>query len=200
MDIPIEIYQLILSHSIFLSQIRLRCMCKLFHEKLEVHDFTNCDYTKLLTDDILRNYSSIRKLYATDNTKITNVNYMCQLKILYAGGNCGIDNEGIASVTGLEVLCANFNPKITNVNHLKRLKILYATYVCGIDDNGIANINLERLYASANSKITNVNHMSRLALLYAGSNCGINDEGIANVKLKILYAYNNSKITKHISD
>ena len=39
---------------------------------------------------------NLTELNASDNNKITNVNHMTNLKILYARRNCGIDNEGIS--------------------------------------------------------------------------------------------------------
>ena len=108
MDLPIEIWQQCLSHSEFLIQIRLRCVCKLFHEKLEVYKFSDSK----LTDDILRNYSFIRELNAYNNPRITTVNHMSRLEILYAGWNCCIDDIGIQNAN-LKELYAYNNPKIT---------------------------------------------------------------------------------------
>ena len=155
MNIPTEIWQLILSHSKFLIQIRLRCVNKLFHERLEVHNFTNQKYTKLLTDNILRNYPFIKELNADSNPRITTVNHMSRLEILHAEWNCCIDDIGIQNAN-LKELCAYNNPRITTVNHMSRLEILHAGWNCGIDDIGIQNANLKKLYASNNPRITTV--------------------------------------------
>ena len=149
MNLPIEIWQLILSHSKFLIQIRLRCVCKLFHEKLEVYKFSDSK----LTDDILRNYPFIKELNANYNPRITTVNHMSRLEILYAGGNCDIDDIGIQNAN-LKELDASDNPRITTVNHMSRLEILNAMGTCGIDDIGIQNANLKELRADYNQKIT----------------------------------------------
>ena len=156
MEIPAEIWQLILSCSEFLTQIKLRCVCKMFHKRLEVHIFMGWRYTDLLTDDILRNYPFIKKLYAYDNPRITTVNHMSRLEILHAGCSCGIDDKGIQNAN-LKELHANNNPHITTVNHMSRLEILHAQGNCGIDDIGIQNANLKELNADYNPKITTIN-------------------------------------------
>jgi len=129
MNVPIELYQLILIKSDFLAQIRLRCANKLFYHRLEICDFYSIEwqYIKLLTDDILKNYSSITKLSARSNSEITNVNHLTRLEILDAGcPNNGITDAGIVSITNLKELYAYGNPGITNINHLTRLEILIA--------------------------------------------------------------------------
>ena len=108
MDLPIEIWQQCLSHSEFLIQIRLRCVCKLFHEKLEVYKFSDSK----LTDNILRNYPFIKELNANYNPRITTVNHMSRLEILHAQSNCGIDDIGIQNAN-LKELRADYNQKIT---------------------------------------------------------------------------------------
>jgi len=194
MNLPIELWQLILSCSEFLTQIKLRCVCKMFHKRLEVHIFMGWRYTDLLTDDILQNYPFIKKLNASNNPHITTVNHMSRLEILYAQGNCGIDDKGIQNAN-LKELRADSNPRITTVNHMSRLEILNAGWNCGIDDKGIQNANLKELRANSNPRITTVNHMSRLEILDAQGNCGIDDIGIQNANLKKLYASNNPRIT-----
>jgi len=195
MDLPIEIWQQCLFFSDFLIQIRLRCVCKIFHAKLEVHDFSDDKYTDLLTDDILQNYPFIKVLRASRNPTITNVNHMSKLEILIAEGENGIDTASIANIN-LKILHAWDNSGITDVNHMSRLERLYAGGDCGINDKGIANLNLKHLNADYNPKITDVNHMNRLEILYAQGNCcGISNGGFANINLKELYSGNNPKIT-----
>jgi hypothetical protein len=220
MDIPIEIWQLCLSYAEFLVQIRLRCVCKLFHKKLEVHDFYNIDqkYLRELTDNILASYLFIKKLYAGfitteitnvnhmtrleilnvyDNNKISTVNHLTRLKVLNASGPvCRLADEGIKRLN-LTELNASSNYRITNVNHMNQLKILNAGFFCGIDDVGISQLNLIKLDISGNGRITNINHMTNLEVLYAEEEtCKIGNKGISNLSLKKLYVKNNPKITK----
>ena len=80
------------------------------------------------------------------------------LKILYASGNCGIDQNGIKDLHLIE-LYANNNEKIKDVSQMaSTLKILNASYNCGIDQNGIKDLHLTELYAYGNEKIKDVNH------------------------------------------
>ena len=197
MDIPIELFQLILEQSDFLTQIRFRCVDKLFYTKLEIHDFWNikAKYSKLLTDEILQLHSFVTDLTIVDNPNITNINHMTRLKKLFIFGKCNIDNTGISNVN-VKYLNLRYYDKITNVNHMSILEILYAnSRTCGIDNAGIANLNLVALYAADNTKITNVNHMTNLQVLEASGTCGIGDDGIRNLNLIKLDAGYNKKIT-----
>jgi len=202
MDIPTEIFQLILDRVDFLTQIRLRQVDKRSHAKLVVHDFYAIDpkYLFLLTDKILLGHRHITKLYVGCNKSITKISHMTILTKLYAVYDCVIDDIQIANLN-LTELYATGNPKITNVNHMIKLEILYADALSGIGDVGIANLNLTILNASYNPKITRVTHMHKLKILYArGFECGLSDAGITNLKLDQvqLYSGSNPKITDGI--
>ena len=58
---------------------------------------------------------------ATNNNKITDINHLVKLRTLMAGGNCGIDNIGISSLTNLTSFNSKGNDKITNDVILKLL-------------------------------------------------------------------------------
>ena len=118
-------------------------------------------YKSKLSDDILLNYKFAVKLDAQCNLKITNVNHMIYLRVLNAGRNCGIDDEGIKNINP-EKLYATDNPKISHINHMTKLKELHAEWCCGIDDEGIKNIKIKILYAHGNSKITRKNLFYKL--------------------------------------
>ena len=80
------------------------------------------------------------------------------LKILNAGGNCGIDQNSIKDLHLTELDAYN-NEKIKDVSQTaSTLKILYANYNCGIDQNGIKDLHLTKLNVSGNEKIKDVNH------------------------------------------
>src|SRR5882724_12533361 len=103
--LPLEVWQDILLLSDFLSQIRLRQVCKRFLQ-LEIHDFYSIDskYTKKLSDTILENYPFIRSLNVHDNLNVTNLNYMTKLQILVVSGpNCVIADEGIKNLNLIEL-------------------------------------------------------------------------------------------------
>ena len=131
--------------------------CRTFRNELDITDIYNIDekYKKILTQSIIDRYINIKKLDALGNTKITNVNHLAKLEILYAFGQCGINDIGIMCSINLKSLNASDNSKITNVNNLVNLETLYANNKCGINDAGIINcINLKILNYHINTKIT----------------------------------------------
>ena len=197
--LPVELHQLILDYTDFLTQIRIRCVNKLFYLKLEIRDFFHIagKYQDLLTDNILRSYPFIRKICVRiSDPKITTLNNFTHLEQLHAGALTDISDKDIRDLTNLTFLNAYHNPLITNVNHLTKLKVLDATMRSGIDDVGLYNLNLKELHVWGNIKITNLNHMTTLEILDVSGECGIGDEGIIELNLRELYARNNPKITK----
>lgn len=198
--IPIELFQLILTYADFLTQIRLRCVCKLFYNKLEIHDFYHIDYKylKLLSDSVLQAYPFIMKLHVENNPKITNINHLTKLEVLNASmtewGINGISNKGIENLN-LVTLIADYNENITNINHMTRLQILHADGCCGIGNEGISELNLKILSVTMNEKITIISHMTNLEVLLANSFCGINDDSLHDLRLKELYVCDNEKVT-----
>jgi hypothetical protein len=64
MDLPIELYELIRDLLPFIGQIRLRQVSKYLYINLHVHDFYDIGFrlSKRLSDNILKNYSFIKKL------------------------------------------------------------------------------------------------------------------------------------------
>ena len=81
---------------------------------------------------------------ACDNSKITNVNHMTNLKILDASLDCGIDDNGIMNMN-LQSLMTFCNPKITYPKESNRIN------ACRMDKNGFKD------NISANSKRTKYN-------------------------------------------
>jgi len=209
MDIPIEIFQSILNHSDFLTQIRIRCASKLLYTKMEIHDLYDIadKYLDLLSDDILQVYPLTRKLNAKHNGKITNVNCLTQLEVLNANTaclntnectfffSCGIGDDGISNLNLKELYACN-NCTIINLNHMSNLKVLDASsHYCSITNQGIQRLtNLKKLDVTFNDKITDINHMTNLVELNARGH-GINDANISNLNLKILNVTDNPYIT-----
>ena len=96
--------------------------CKLLNKKLKIKKLDHHN----VSDKILKQekFIDLEELDASDNIKITNVNHLTKLKILYCSWDCGIDQEGIKNLKLIEELNAKGNKKIKNVNHLNKLKIL----------------------------------------------------------------------------
>jgi hypothetical protein len=88
-----------------------------------------------------------------DNSTTTDVSWMTNLKVLNAGGSCGITQTGI---TGLNLvqLYAHDNSTITDVSWMTNLKVLNAGGYCGITQTGIVGLNSVKVYALNNSKIS----------------------------------------------
>lgn len=108
-----------------------------------------------ITNNGLASLTNLTNLDIYDNNRITDINYLTNLQILNATGDCGVADNGIKKLTNLTTLTATSNKKITNINHLKKLRILYAEHASGITDNGISTLtNLTELYYDYNKKIT----------------------------------------------
>ncbi len=70
----------------------------------------------------IQNVKTLRKLNASYNTKIKDVNHMCVLEELVATSNCGIDQKGIKNVTTLRKLNILDNYEIKDISHMTELK------------------------------------------------------------------------------
>jgi hypothetical protein len=155
----------------------------------------------------LQNVTTLLKLDAGNNPKITSINHMTKLQRLDASDGCGIDQAGIKDVITLLELDVSRNVKITSINHMTKLQKLKATefydslnfhrYVCGINQEGLKDVTwLLKLNANNNPKITSINHMTKLQKLDAEGECGIDQEGLKDVTwLLELKASQNNKIT-----
>src|ERR1700759_4541239 len=137
LNISIYVLQNIFNFCDFKSQLYLSSCCKFINNNLLIVDLYNINYNvrSLLNDKILKQskYKHVTKLYANSNKKIKDISQMAStLKILYAGGYCGIDQNGIKDLH-LTELWASDNEKIKDVSQMaSTLKILYASYDCGI--------------------------------------------------------------------
>ena len=162
-------------------------------------------------------------MYINDNLKIKLngdiIKKYPHIKKLYAGGNCGINDDSLVGLNLVE-LNARGNSKIKKINHMTNLRILdascnYRIYDenlfglnCGIDDDSLVGLNLVKLNARGNSKIKKINHMTNLRILNAsgdcridhenliGLNCGIDDDSLVGLNLVKLNASWNPKIKK----
>jgi len=197
MDVPIEIYQLILFEADFLTQIRMRQINRILYAKLEINNFYHIEqkYSDLLSDQILAPHPFITELNARANQLITNLAHLTRLEKLDTT-HSGIDDAAIKNNFALRELYASHNHKIMNVNHLTRLEKLDVFGRCGIDDVGISDLNLKELYATHNSKITNINHLIGLETLIISGFCGLENDGISGLtNLTRLKVSNNPRIT-----
>ena len=98
-----------------ISQIRLRQVSKFFYNNLDItnlYDIHN-KYNSKLMDEIIKKYPKLVKLDAWNNSKITNISHLKNLKILDAGGwNCGISDVHLIGLNLVELSVWN-NSRIT---------------------------------------------------------------------------------------
>lgn len=105
-ELPLDIWQIILEYSDFMSQIRLRMISHLL-TNLRIINLYNIDVKiiKKLTDEILSQYPYVKYLDASYSQQITTVNHMKCLIKLHSG--CGITDEGIKNVNLHEFLTSS---------------------------------------------------------------------------------------------
>src|SRR5436190_13383948 len=133
----LDLLKVIFNKLDFLSQIRFRQICKLYYSNLHIIDLydINYEYSRLLNDEILKNYPYVEFLSSDYSLKIKNIGYMKNLKILHCAGYCGdcygISDENIKDLDFRELYCSD-NLKIKNIGHMKNLKKLYCAGACGI--------------------------------------------------------------------
>ena len=204
--LPFELWTLIVDLLDIKLQVRLIQLCKTIKDKIFITDLCNIDYNlkRKLTRDIIKKYPNIKKLYA--------------------GGNCGIDDDSLVGLNLVE-LNACGNKKIKKINHMTNLRILDASgyfwthndifveFNCGIMDDDLVGLNLVKLNVSLNPKIKKINHMTNLRILDASGdfrieeddslvrlNCGIDDDSLVStlggLNLVKLNASWNPKIKK----
>ena len=109
-----DIWQIIFDKLDFMDQIKMRQVSRYFMINFPITNlFDNISNRGKLTDEILKLFSYVIKLNVNNNRKITNVNHMKNLRILYAGSDCGINNHGIQHLVNLTKLNSYGNNKIT---------------------------------------------------------------------------------------
>lgn len=122
---------------------------------LKIYDFYYIDYCYLtkLTDNVLKAYKHIKKLNVACEEKITNINHLKNLEILYVD-NCDLCDEDIKGLDLIK-LSVDYNPRITNLNNMTNLEFLSVGFSCGVSDNGVSSFkNLKLLHAIHNKKVT----------------------------------------------
>lgn len=204
---PLEVWQMILNHSDFLTQIRLRQVCRslYFLKILDLCDIPN-DYKFKLEEKIIESYPYIKhldiskkdisqtclnKLINLESLVITydfssNLNQLIKLtklRIIHKLWRFApFGNDYISNCTNITQLILTCNLYLSDINHLHNLKVLKMDHNFVLHDNGISNcINL--VYLEVNGPITNINHCTKLITLIIkqdkdeGKWCRITNDG-----------------------
>ena len=116
-----DVWQIIFDKLDFMDQIKMRQVSKYFMINFPITNLCdNITERYNLTDELLKLFPHVMKLDVFFNSKITNVNHMKNLRILYAGDNCGIDDHGIQQLVNLTKLYSDDNNKIA-----RRIQYIY---------------------------------------------------------------------------
>jgi hypothetical protein len=119
--LPLDCWNIILLACDFRTQIHLVSSTNYFRRNLKIKNLLSIEekYLNKLTNKILQYsiFDQTEKLYASYNSKITNISFMTSLKELHASGECGIDQNGISGLDLVEFY-AGGNSKIINVSFM----------------------------------------------------------------------------------
>ena len=207
MELPIDIFNYIMSLLTSYEQLRLIQVCKLFNTSLKITNLYNLSYDHIirLTDEILNKYPCIEYLNLYDNKKVSNLDNFKYLSKLCIVGQCWINDNDLKLLTNLTTLDARNNYTIKNISHLTKLIDLDIGGVCNVDDDDIKNLNLIKLSCSMNNKITQVKHFSRLTHLKIHVYCGISLDELCKCQslqfldLRYNSFYNYNRLRKNIT-
>lgn len=220
--IPFDIQLIIFDLLDFISKCHFRNISKYFYTKFIIKDllgkydketksFNSIPGLHKLNNDILYQYGDLEKLYATNNSEITNINFLTKLKELRCEyqhrGECGISDTSIDQLN-LSLLCMDNNPCITNLNHMTNLKTLSACnvnsyYKCIIESDGIKNLNLDTLFLHNNERIKIIEHMTNLKCLNIAGNSGVDDSQLQKLTMltSLSFVYNEKiKNIQHLTN
>lgn len=168
MEIPIEIYQLILEKTRYiLDQINIKICTLRFNKYLNV---TTLEDNKKVNDAIVLKYPRIKHLNFYYNKKITDINHLKSLRKLKCNTNFNID-DGLKNLRELD---CRFNNNPINLNNFIFLRKLN----CGGDVliDHIPNLpHLEKLNCWGNNFLTQINNLTNLRKLNCGGISLIND-------------------------
>lgn len=154
------------------------------YRKLESLDISG--YQCPIQDSDILNFTKIKKLNASANPKITNINHMIHIiECNISSFICGVSDSGICDLKYIKILNACYNPKIININYMIHIEtLLIGGQHCGVSDSGICDLyNIKKLYASNNPKITNINHMTKMEDCNVSYKCGVADNAYRNPKI-----------------
>lgn len=192
MELPIELWQIILDYSYFIEQINLTMVCKYFNNNLKIFDFLcnntdsfswSYDYDKInekVTNDILKKYPYIKFLDISFMENVTDEGIK-HLKLHTLRTNDNITDDGIKHMNLYE-LCSNRNITDEGIK-----------YMTNMEDLNIASENV------TDKGIENMTNLKYLDEHWSG----ITDEGLKNIKLLHLHIKSNNITSKgllHMKD
>lgn len=179
----IDIWQEIINNLDLLDMIHVIMTCKEFYHKLYIKKIRN---HPRMTTEILKQpkFSKAIQLDADNNSNITDVYFLKNLRYLSIRTKTGIDKDGLKQLD-LYSLDMAYNPIKFDLSSLRNLRLLNIRgRECQIDQNDIEKMNLEELIVVDNPHINNISFMTKLRKLNAiGS--GINQKGIEPIDTEL---------------
>lgn len=197
---PHSINDKVLEYFIFrgIEKLSIRSCLLEFHGNLRNLKKLSVCYDSCEIDQKVINHLDLVELIADYNSKIIDVSFMKNLKLLSARGGihfCGIDQKGISGLNLIE-LDASYNDSIKDVSFMKNLKYLYVGHFASIiGQEEINGLDLISLVCSNNPRINDVSFMKNLKTLHAEGISGINQDAINGLDLIELSIDNNSRIS-----
>ena len=211
MDLPLEIWEIILDYSDFLSKIRLIQLSKFHKNNLYISDFYNIKskYLNILDSNILNSNPKIKYSNLIGNIYIQDLNILTGLKKLYLPSHQKnqLTNYNLEEIHGLfNFNIINFNkftnlkylkifpdgPILPDLNNLTKLQIL-DILGSNLDLSGYKYLNLTEL--SAQGDIREISHLTNLKILNLCSNNNIINSDMRNFDLSELRIFSCCNIT-----
>lgn len=172
-----DIYYIIFEYSDFIDNIKICHINKDTYENLKIYDLININENiKLkLTQKVIeqKKYNKLKKLDASNNGKIRNVNHLCEtLEELYCCSNMkasGICQSGLNDLKNIRILRASNNIKIYDASiFFNSLVELDCSKNCGINTNGVQKLKIKILNIKKNIKILSIDHLINVLELLNG--------------------------------
>lgn len=113
-----------------------------------------------------------------DNFRVTSVNHMTNLKTLRVAGYCGVDQEGLANLTGLTELDISYNPKVTDLTAFTQLTKLKAAGTCTIRSVPPSVTDLDLSY----NKTLTIDNLPNLKRLIARGDCNVTPTNVPSLE------------------
>jgi hypothetical protein len=179
---PMEIIQIILDKIVKINdKLHFMMTCKIFYNNLFIHEISALESKKINQSIIEQHkYIHLHKLCII-NEKITNIDHLQNLKILYMSNKTLIKQKNIDNLHELTDISVRQNNKIISFNQLKNLKCIEVSKT--FPQEGLENLyNIRYFFTIGNKNITKISHMQNLEVIFITSCTNITQKGIDGLK------------------